>query len=247
MDQAHKRFKEVRETLGYTQKEFAEKLHLKGSTADLERGRIKIPGPTLMELMKEFKINPLWIYGQSKKQYVEEHDGSPKVVSVDADERENILMVNVKAAAGYAHNISEPSYYKKLPAFSMPLPQYRNASFRAFQVKGDSMQPLLQSKDWVIAEALEHIDHIKDGEIYIVVEEDGVRVKKVEQRADQLLLISLNTEYAPDLIPKKNVVEVWKFHSHLRFGAEHPQPNLGDVLFEIHQLRDEVKKLKLKN
>ena len=59
------RFKKVRESLNETQQSFAEKLRIKGSTADIERGKSKISGSVVAELLKQFKINPLWLFGQS--------------------------------------------------------------------------------------------------------------------------------------------------------------------------------------
>ena len=54
------RFKKLRESLNETQQSFAEKLGIKGSTADIERGKSKITGSIVAELLKQYKINPLW-------------------------------------------------------------------------------------------------------------------------------------------------------------------------------------------
>ncbi len=60
-----KRFTEVRRDLGYTQAEFASKLGISNTTADIERGRTKLSGKIVVELLKQFKINPLWLFGDS--------------------------------------------------------------------------------------------------------------------------------------------------------------------------------------
>ena len=60
-----KRFKEIREDHNFTQTEFAELLGIKNSTADIERGRTKLSGKMVAELLRQFGVNPLWIFGDS--------------------------------------------------------------------------------------------------------------------------------------------------------------------------------------
>ena len=59
-------------------------------------------------------------------------------------------MVDTKAAAGYPTRYLEPEYYKELPAFKLPGSDYRNGTFRCFQIEGDSMQDTIQHGDYVI-------------------------------------------------------------------------------------------------
>lgn len=148
-----KRFKEVREDHNFTQAEFATVLGIKNSTADIERGRTKLSGKIVSELLKQFGINPLWLFGESNQKFLalSKGDVSPKVVSVNSAENENIVLVNVKAAAGYPQNIQDVEWYQQLPAFDFPLPEFRNSTYRGFQVEGDSMLPNLRPKEWVLA------------------------------------------------------------------------------------------------
>src|SRR5699024_6183256 len=128
-----------------TQAEFAELLGINNTTADIERGRTRLSGEVIKELLRQFQINPLWIYGESNQKYLDLNQVSvlPKVISVDTDGSENMLLVNQRAAAGYPQNIQESGWHKKLPAFNLPLPEYRNATYRGFQVEGNSMEPNL--------------------------------------------------------------------------------------------------------
>lgn len=144
-DQTIKRFKSIREENHYTQADFAKILDIKNSTADIERGKTKISGKVVAKLLQEFNVNPLWLFGESnqKKIQLQEGDVAPKVITVDTQNNENIVLVNVKAAAGYPHNVQDVDWYQQLPAFDIPLPEYRNATYRGFQVEGDSMLPVL--------------------------------------------------------------------------------------------------------
>ena len=107
-----RRFKEIREDHDFTQAEFAEKLGIKNSTADIERGRTKLSGQVITELLRLFQVNPLWIYGYSNQKHLDTSKGdvSPKVVVVDKEDNENMVLVNQKAAAGYPNNIADVEY-----------------------------------------------------------------------------------------------------------------------------------------
>ena len=219
-----KRFTEIRRELGYTQSEFAQLLGISNTTADIERGRTKLSGMVVAQLLKQFKVNPLWLFGESSSKFLETSNTSviPKVITVDSSEKENMVLVNAKAAAGYPQNIQDSSWYRQLPAFDMPLPEFRNATYRGFQVEGDSMQPNLKPGEWVLAKAIESMDHLSSNKIYVVVLEDAVLVKKVERQPgnSNITLISLNESYPPYEVEPQHIQEMWEVSSKLTFGVD---------------------------
>ncbi len=223
-NQTIKRFKQIREENHYTQSDFAQILQIKNSTADIERGKTKISGKVVARLLQEFNINPLWLFGDSNQKKIQLHlgDVSPKVVTVDSQNNENIVLVNVKAAAGYPHNVQDLDWYQQLPAFDIPLPEYRNATYRGFQVEGDSMLPILEPKEWVIGKAINNLSEIGNNAICVVVLEDSVVVKKVRKNEDAsvITLISLNSEYLPYNIKTHQIVELWEVNSKLSFNID---------------------------
>lgn len=211
-----KRLKEVRDQLGLTQSAFGKLLGI-STTADMERARTKVSGQVVMRLLRDYNVNPLWLYGESQQQKLNpnEQDIIPKTITIDTEGSENILLVNQKAAAGYADNIGDPEYVKDLPAFGLPLPEYRNASYRGFQVEGHSMLPAIQPGEWIITQAVSNIADVKDGHIYVVVEQESIRIKKLINRKEQhkLTLISINPDYPTTEIAYDQVQEIWEFHS----------------------------------
>ena len=219
-----KRFTDIRRDLGYTQAEFAELLGISNTTADIERGRTKLSGKVVAELLKQFKINPLWLFGESNQQYLETSRVSviPKVVTVDSADRDNMVLVNAKAAAGYPQNIQDTSWYQQLPAFDLPIPEFRNATYRGFQVEGDSMLPNLQPGDWVLARAVESLEEVSLNKMYVVVLEDAVLVKKLERTPgnSKLTLISLNESYPPYEVDPQQLQELWEVSSKITFGVD---------------------------
>ena len=238
-----KRFKEIRDENQFTQAEFAERLGVKNTTADIERGRTKLSGTVVMELLKQFNINPLWLYGQSHQKHFSLHqvDTMPKVITVDVEDNENITMVNQKAAAGYPHNIQDVDWYRQLPAFDFPLPQYRNATYRGFQVEGDSMMPNLRPEDWVLAKAIPSLSDASDHKIYVVVMYDTVVVKKLHKLADpsKIRLVSLNEEYAPFEVKVSDIQELWQVTSKLTFSLDANSEN--SMLRQLQASMEELK------
>ncbi len=219
-----KRFTDIRRDLGYTQAEFAKLLGVSNTTADIERGRTKLSGRVVTALLQQFKINPLWLFGESEEKYLDTAKTSviPKVVTVDSADQENMVLVNAKAAAGYPQNIADTSWYRQLPAFDLPIPEFRNATYRGFQVEGESMLPNLRPGDWVMARAIEHIDHVSPNRMYVVVLQDAVMVKKIVKRpnSNNITLVSLNENYPPYDIKPFQIQEIWEVSSKLTFGVE---------------------------
>lgn len=238
-----KRFKEIREDHNFTQSEFAEVLGIKNSTADIERGRTKLSGKIVAELLRQFGVNPLWLFGDSSQKYlaVNKGDVSPKVVTVNSGEEENIVLVNQKAAAGYPHNVQDVEWYQQLPAFDIPLPEYRNATYRGFQVEGDSMMPNLRPGEWVLGKAVPSITEVSYNKIYVVVLHDSVLVKKIQKLDDpyKILLISINEEYAPSEVLVSDIQELWQVNSKLTFSID--ATSESGLLRQLQQSMDELK------
>lgn len=245
-----KRFKQVREENGFTQADFAKLLGIKNSTADIERGRTKLSGRIVAELLRQFGINPLWIFGESNQKFlqVSQGDVSPKVISLNSAENENIVLVNVKAAAGYPHNVQDVDWYQQLPAFDLPLPEFRNATHRGFQVEGDSMLPNYRPGEWVLGKAVSTIEEANNNRVHVVVLYDSVLVKKLQKLPDpsKLLLISLNEEYLPIEVNVNDIQELWQVNSKLTFNLDAPSESglLKQLQQSMEELKSEFKTLK---
>lgn len=239
----NQRFRAVRQEQQMTQQAFAEILGIKGSTADIERGKTRIPGEVVARLLQLFNINPLWLYGESIHKYLQPSGGGilPKVVTLNSSDRENIALVGAKASAGYARNLQDPEWYDNLPAFDLPLPELRNATYRGFQVDGNSMYPLLHSGEWVIAQAVEHPDQLKDSQIYVVVLTDSVLVKKVFVSEKQVQLISINPDYPLIQTTLDDVREIWKVVFRLSSSMDVPEYTFDKLADAIKTGFDELK------
>ena len=139
-------------------------------------------------------------------------------ISVDSEGKENIEMVPVKAQAGYTNSYGDLDFIASLPKFKLPfLPD--NKTYRTFQIKGDSMLPILEGS-WVTCSYVENWEHIKDGKACIVVtKDDGVVFKLVYNRLNEgkFLLVSSNRKYSPYEITVSQVLEIWQFETYNSF------------------------------
>ena len=237
------KFISLRNEFEFTQTEFGNYLGDAKSTADIERQKSEISARALVKLMHDKNINPLWLFDKSPDKYYlkKEVEVSPKVISLDSESRENIVLVNAKAAAGYPQNIADVSWYQKLPAFDFPIPEFRNATYRGFQVEGDSMYPNLKNKDWVLAKALSSINEVTPHNIYVVVLYDSVMVKKIQNCYDgSVELISINESYEPYRIETNQIQEIWQVSSRLSFGVE--EPTHSKLLNQLKESMETLKK-----
>ena len=139
----------------------------------------------------------------------------PQVVTVDSQGNENVILIQVKARAGYLNGYSDPSYFQTLPAYR--LPGLNNGSFRLFEVDGLSMYPTLHGGDYIIGQNVEQLQSVRDDRIHVVVtKNEGVVVKRVLNRISKdgkLVLKSDNYKerdmYPPIVCDPGDVLEIW--------------------------------------
>lgn len=172
----------------------------------------------------------------------------PKVVTVDKSGNDNVILVPVKAAAGYLLGYGDSEYIQSLPTFN--LPNIQNGTFRMFQVSGHSMYPTLSDACYVVGEWVENwIKDIKDNRIYVVVSDEGILVKRVLNRLkkyDNLYLKSDNRkEYPNRTLEPSQIKEVWAVKMHLSFELPDPTvlyDRVGDLEAEIDHIKSLLKK-----
>jgi phage repressor protein C with HTH and peptisase S24 domain len=142
---------------------------------------------------------------------------------MDQDQRQNIELVNSKAAAGYLESFQDPEYIRDLP--KMYIPNLPAGSYRAFEIKGDSMLPM-PSGSLVISKYVESLKDLKDDKTYIIItERDGIVYKRVRNHSDQscLTAISDNEVYPPYTIDYSDIQEIWRYHAHIVFSDARQQ------------------------
>jgi len=76
----NERLKEIRKSLELTQREFSDALDIKqGSYSDVERGKAGISAVLLKNLIRRFRINPLWLCEGEGGMFIDKPDEVSKL------------------------------------------------------------------------------------------------------------------------------------------------------------------------
>lgn len=248
MNMVNKNLKFLRVREGLTQKQFAEKLGLKQSVIGAyEEERATPPLTCLLEISDLFKVSLDALSRKDLSKLPEKEWKSFSAgkeilaITVDKDNNENIELVSQKASAGYLNGYQDVEYLVDLPKIGLPvLP--RNVTYRAFEIKGDSMLPI-PSGSIVFGEYVEKLSSIRNGKLYIVVsQQEGIVFKRVFNFSDtdkKLLLVSDNRQYEPYPIKAEDVLEVWEVKAY--FSTKFP--DIESTHFSAEQLATSVLKL----
>lgn len=243
-----KNLRYLRKSKKLTQFELAEKLEIKRSLIGAyEEGRADPKYDLLTKMAKFYNVTiDDLINEEINEEWVPKAKGNSRSVrilsiTVDKDENENIELVPVKASAGYLTGYGDPEYISQLPKFNLPM--FKNGSYRAFELKGDSMLPLQQGTV-IIGEYQESWHGIKPGQTYIVISKsDGVVYKRISDQFDDvkgLKLTSDNPVYEPFWIATEDILEIWKAKAYI--SVDFPEPEKEASLETLTSLMIDMQK-----
>src|ERR1700753_3921589 len=222
----------LRKKKGLTQQQFADELGIKRSLIgayEEERADPKYDLLKKIALFFDISIDD-FINETIDEKWAPKPKGNPAnlrvlSISVDKDDNENIEMVPLKASAGYLNGYADPEYVAALPKFYLPM--FKQGTYRAFEIKGDSMLPL-PSGSIIIGEYLENWGDLKSGDTYVVVSKsDGVVYKRVTgkfKEQKKLKLVSDNPVYEPYEISGEDILELWKAKAYISTHLPVPTP-----------------------
>ncbi|NJN27284.1 MAG: LexA family transcriptional regulator [Cyclobacteriaceae bacterium] len=254
--------KYLRKKTNLTQEQMAQQVGIKRSLLGAyEEGRAD---PRISNLLKFAEIFNLPVDQLIATDLTMENGASSKVgmasteearlkilsITVDKHDRENIELVPYKASAGYLNGYADPEFIEELPKFNLPvLPG--NATYRAFEINGDSMLPL-RSGTIIIGQYVEQMTDMKNGKTYVCVTRDeGVvykRVFKYTDRSAVFCFVSDNRKYSSYDVKGTDIMEIWEARAFI--SMEFPDPaneegislkKLADIVLDLQQ---EVIKLK---
>ncbi|MBN3518501.1 helix-turn-helix domain-containing protein [Algoriphagus lutimaris] len=220
----------LRKQKGITQNELAEKLAVQRtmiSAYEDGRSEPKLQTLKLLSGILEVGLEELLEHDiETKGRKVLQKRGINILTIATNDEKENITMVPQKASAGYLNGYSDPEYMESLPQFNLPnLSQ--NVTYRAFELAGDSMLPLIPGTI-VIGAYVDQLKDIKSGKTYVLVTAtEGVVYKRVFNYLNEngkLFLVSDNDHYKPFEIRGEDVLEAWESKAFISTDF----PNPGD-------------------
>ncbi|SIS71014.1 XRE family transcriptional regulator [Belliella pelovolcani] len=251
-----KNLKFLRTTKGITQSELAENLGVQRTMISAyEDGRSEPKLTALAKISEIFmvSIDELLHHDIQEKgrKVLQQKPLKVLTIAVDKEDNEHISMVGQKASAGYLNGFADPEYMEQLPQFRLPH-LATNQSYRAFEIAGDSMLPLVPGT-LIIGSYIEQLSAIKSGKTYVLVTiTEGVVYKRVFnylQENGKLFLVSDNEHYKPYEIKGEDVMEVWEAKAFISTDFPNPKDKNTPVTNEdlskmILDLKAEIVKMK---
>lgn len=251
-----KNLRYLRKQKGLTQSDIADKLDIKRTMISAyEEGRSEPKLASLNILASVFHVSVDELLNRDievqGKLPLQEPQLKILTIAVDKEDHENITMIGQKASAGYLNGFSDPEYIEQLPQFQLPNLS-RNATYRAFEIKGDSMLPLV-SGTIVIGAYVDQIKDIKNGKTYVLVTaSEGVVYKRVFNYLEEngkLFLSSDNEMYKPYEVAGAEVLEVWEAKAFISTDFPNPKDKsepltLEDISKMILELKTEIRGIK---
>ncbi len=217
----------LRKKSGFSQQELADKLDIPRTTwSGYELGKVE-PNINMLQKISSFFKKPIDHLLSERIDFDDLEIAKGEqfrvlAITMDKDQRENIELVSAKAAAGYLESFQDPEYISELPKMSIPgLP---DGSYRAFEIRGDSMLPM-PSGSLVVSKYVESLRDLRDDKTYIIITREGVVYKRIKNHADQscVTAISDNEIYPPYTISYSDIAEIWRYHAHIVFSDARQQ------------------------
>jgi len=247
MSVAGKNLKYLRKLRGWTQEEFATKLHIKRSLLgayEEERAEPRIDVLEVVGEMFKLSLDELLLkdLGDTKGSYLARR----RAQKLSAGTNE-IQFVPVKAAAGYLAGYADPEFIDELNTFTLPM--LAPGHYRAFEIVGDSMLPT-PSGSIIVGEKVDDINDVKTNFTYIVVSRnEGIvykRVMKNNRTKNKYTLISDNPTYQPYQINGEDIIEVWKAMMIIGKANTQPHWDVNQLANVVNTLQEQVSYLKKK-
>ncbi len=176
--------------------------------------------------------------GHHPVDYISGRSVRPVVVTIDRYGRENVVLVPVKAQAGYLTGYSNPDFIQSLRVYSIP--GCEDGTYRIFEVEGDSMVDTIRNGDMVVTRYLDDWRSLKADNMYVIVAKEGVVVKRVKnmlEKAAGIMILSDNPQYQPDFIPAEDIREIWEAKALISRDLSRKP---GDMLQELNNLRIKI-------
>ena len=242
-----------------TQEQLAEKIGIKRSLLGAyEEGRADPRLNNLLKISEIFKVSVDTLISEDvsgfESAFGNVFNQKPKskvlAITVDEEGEEYIDLIHQKASAGYLNGFADPEYLEDMPKFKLPF-LAKNGTYRAFEISGDSMLPLLPGTV-IICKYLESPADIKEGKPYILLTtSEGIVFKRIfreNSEENTMELVSDNKFYQSYDVNTEDIMEIWEAVMYISQNFPDPSSdpgtdieNLKNIVLDLQQ---EVIKLK---
>ncbi len=170
-------------------------------------------------------------------------------ITIDkASNNETATLVPIQASAGYLNGYGDIEFIESLPVFDMPYSEVsKGKTYRVFQIKGESMLPILPNS-YIIGSYMMDWNNIKNDGLYIIISKtEGIVFKRVlnNLKENVLTLKSDNPEFETYAVNAEEILEVWKAEGLTTFQLSNNSAKTNEILLdEIRSIKSEINALK---
>lgn len=235
-----------------TSSEFAKSIGVSSSyITEITKSRSNVGVVAIQNSVIKYSLNSDWLLTGKGSMFKTDPapvlpiERMPEIVTVDSSGRNNIVQLDIQAAAGLPGNLQNAEFFKELPAFTLPGYIYQQGSYIAIQVSGDSMHPTILHCDYLIAKEVDSIKRIRNGYIYVVVTLDSVLCKRVYHTDDAsyIEIVSDNDIYPMDTIPLEELQRLYEVDSRLSTNLRNYN---SDVRRDVAELKSKMSAIERK-
>lgn len=246
MNTVNQNLKYLRKLRNWTQQEMAAKLGIKRSLLGAyEEGRAEPRTEILEKLSDTFhiSIDDLLRSDLSLKEgnYIERRR------LLKDEPRQVIEFVPARATAGYLSGFSDMEFIEELNTFTLPM--LGAGRYRAFEIAGDSMLPVI-SGSVVVGHLITGWDDIRQNQTYVVLtKRDGLvykRILKNNRNKGKITLVPDNPQYESYSVPLEDVLELWQTDAVISKADTHQRLNVNHLADMVSHLQEQVSVLKKK-
>lgn len=185
---------------------------------EILKGRRDVTLSLVERAVERYNFSPNYLYtGEGPLIRNQAHNGALRVLQVVTDRsgRENIVHVPTKAQAGYAAQAEPLEAIHTFTNYTLPGFEHRFATFRSFEVEGDSMMPTIAPGEIVVCRYIAPDfwqKQLQDDQVYVIVSKEDLVIKRIKNRLEDhnaLHLHSDNRDFEPYLMPESSIQEIW--------------------------------------
>jgi transcriptional regulator with XRE-family HTH domain len=248
MSIAGQNLKYLRKLRGWTQEEFANKLHIKRSLIGAYEEERADPRLDVLEILSDmFKVSLDELLLKDLSNTADNYLTKRRQQKMMTADRNLIHFVPVKAAAGYLASYADTEFIDELNTFTLPM--LSGGNYRAFEIIGDSMMPT-PSGSIIVGEKIENLTDLKSSQAYIVVSRnEGIVYKRVEKNnrsKNKLTLVSDNPQYQPYQVNAEDVMELWQAQMVISKVSQQQRWDVNSLASMVNNLQSQVSTLKKK-
>lgn len=248
MSIAGQNLKYLRKLRGWTQEEFANKLHIKRSLIGAYEEERADPRLDVLEILADmFKLSLDELLLKDLSNTADNYLAKRRQQKMMTADRNLIHFVPVKAAAGYLASYADTEFIDELNTFTLPM--LSGGNYRAFEIIGDSMMPT-PSGSIIVGEKIENLTDLKSSQAYIVVSRnEGIVYKRVEKNnrsKNKLTLVSDNPQYQPYQVNAEDVMELWQAQMVISKISQQQRWDVNSLASMVNNLQSQVSTLKKK-